>query len=197
MTVGRPREFDYDEALEKAIRVFWTKGYEGASMPDLTEAMGMSRPSIYASFGNKEELFRKALDSYAQKSTIAFRELLDAPTLRESLTRFLTGAADALSCKERPRGCFVVQSALVGSDDAKAACKETGHRREVTVKVLDERFRRAAAEGELSPEADTKALARFYAAVQQGMSVQSISGLSCAELKSIAQHALAALPVTQ
>lgn len=195
MTAGRPREFNYDEALEKAIHVFWQKGYEGTSMPDLTEAMGMSKPSIYASFGNKEELFRKALDSYAQKAITLLRELLDAPTLRESIERFLMGTADSLSCKDKPRGCFVVQSALVGSDEAKTVCKEAGNRREVTVKILDERFRRAVAEGELPADTDTKHFARFYASVQQGMAVQSVNGgLSCADFKGVAKLALAALP---
>ena len=74
MTAGRPREFDYEKALDQAMRVFWEKGYEGTSLPDLTQAMGINRPSLYASFGNKEELYKKALNRYAQTSAAFFRE---------------------------------------------------------------------------------------------------------------------------
>src|SRR3569623_860019 len=89
---GRPREFCVDEALVAALRVFWSKGYEGASMTDLTDAMGITRPSLYAAFGNKEALFRKALDLYEREKLAYIGEALKAPTSREVVERLLHGA---------------------------------------------------------------------------------------------------------
>lgn len=195
MTVGRPRQFDYDEALDHAIRVFWEKGYEGTSLPDLTAAMGMNRPSIYAAFGNKEDLFCKALERYSQSAAERLEALLDAPTLHQSIEQFLLASADGYACKERPRGCMAVQGALVGSDESETARKAALKRREAVVGVLDKRFKRAIADGELAKGSDTMELARFYTTVLQGMSVQSVSGAACSELKAIAQRALKALPV--
>jgi AcrR family transcriptional regulator len=195
MTAGRPRQFDYDDALEKAMHVFWSKGFEGTSMPDLTEAMGMNRPSIYAAFGNKEELFRKALERYTEQSLAAFRDLLDAPTVREGLERLFCGSADKFACKERPRGCLAVQGALVGSADAANVCADTAKQREAMVDVLRERFERGLKEGDLKAGTDTAGLARFYVTILQGMAVQSASGVACADLKAIAHRALEALPV--
>lgn len=194
MTAGRPRQFDYDAALDKAIHVFWQKGFEGASLPDLTDAMGINRPSMYAAFGNKEELFRKALARYADKSIVFMREQLDAPTVREGLERFFCGSAEAFSCTERPRGCFAVQGALVGSDECETARQDAIARREAVVTLLKERFERGVADGDLPRDADPAGLARFYATVMQGMAIQSASGASCAEMKDIAQRALAAFP---
>src|SRR5579859_5199475 len=108
---GRPRCFCEDVALEAAMRVFWQKGYEGASLSDLTEAMGINRPSLYAAFGNKEELFRKALDRYRNGPAGYVRESLDAPTARAVVKRLLTGAADMITDPRNPPGCLMVQAA--------------------------------------------------------------------------------------
>ena len=96
---GRPREFDVDEALAAALRVFWTKGYDGASLSDLTDAMGITRPSLYAAFGNKESLFRKALDLYEREKLAYVGEALAAPTSRQVAERLLRGAMNhAAAC---------------------------------------------------------------------------------------------------
>ncbi len=195
MAAGRPREFDYDQALEQAMRVFWSKGYEGTSMPDLTDAMGMNRPSIYASFGNKEELFRKALERYAANAEVFFREALNKPTIRESVTAYLCGAATSFACSESPRGCMAVQGALACSDEAESVKQAALACREDVVKILKERFERSVAEGELPKGTDTEGFARFYTTIVQGMSVQSASGASCDQLRMIAETALKALPV--
>ena len=195
MAAGRPREFDYDQALEQAMRVFWSKGYEGTSMPDLTEAMGMNRPSIYSAFGNKEELFRKALERYAESTEASFREALNKPTIHESISACLCGAASAFACAESPRGCMAVQGALACSEYAEAARQEALTRREDVVKILQERFERSVAEGELPESTDVEGFARFYATIIQGMSVQSASGASCDQLRMIAETALKALPI--
>src|SRR6266550_5425162 len=91
-TVGRPRAFDVDQALDQALKVFWRKGYEGASLPDLTRAMGINRPSLYAAFGNKQSLFCQALKRYHERQRDFFRQALDAPTACEVARRILHGA---------------------------------------------------------------------------------------------------------
>jgi AcrR family transcriptional regulator len=195
MTAGRPREFDYDKALDQAMRVFWQKGYEGTSMPDLTEAMGINRPSIYAAFGNKEELFKKALERYSQNSMNTFREKLSAPKLRDAVGALLCAAASSFCCDETPKGCMSVTSALVGSDDAENACNITSSHREGIVKLLQERFEKGISDGELAPGTDTRALARLISAVLNGMSVQSAGGVPGKELKAVAEAALNAIPI--
>lgn len=195
MAAGRPREFDYDQALDQAMRVFWKKGYEGTSMPDLTEAMNMNKPSIYSSFGNKEELFRKALDRYLEQVMVIVRERLDAPTLKESIERFLCAAATSFSCAENPRGCLAVQGALVGSDESESVRLEALKRREQTVTVLKERLERAVKESEIPADTDVQGLAVFFATIVQGMAVQSASGACSENLHSVAQNAMKALPV--
>ena len=117
MAMGRPRAFDMDQALDQALHVFWEKGYEGTSIADLTEAMGINPPSLYAAFGNKETLFKKALDRYEAWRDEILEEAFAAPTAREAVTRLLLGTAERLSDKCKPRGCLMVQGALWGGEE--------------------------------------------------------------------------------
>src|SRR5205809_2994773 len=112
MPAGRPRAFDLDQALDQALEVFWKKGYEGASLPDLTKAMGINRPSLYAAFGNKEALFRKALDRYNEGPACHVHEALGEPSARRVVERMLCGSIDLITSSKNPRGCFMVQAAL-------------------------------------------------------------------------------------
>src|SRR5262245_17435483 len=121
--IGRPREFDLDQALDRALTVFWQKGYEGATLPDLTVAMGISRPSMYAAFGNKEALFRRALARYLSGPASYFEQALNAPTSREVAERIWSGAIRLVTSPQHPRGCLIVQGALACGDDATAAGK--------------------------------------------------------------------------
>lgn len=194
---GRPREFDTNEALDRALRVFWEKGYEGASLPDLTEAMGINRPSLYAAFGNKEELFRKALDRYTEQSKKRLEETLNETPAKNAVEKLLYAIADGSACPKSPKGCLLVQGALSCGDGAEPIRRELADRRAATESALRRRFERALAEGDLSPATSAADLARFYATVIQGMAVQSTSGASVEDLRGIAEWALNAFPAVE
>jgi AcrR family transcriptional regulator len=194
MAVGRPRDFDADEALERAMRVFWQKGYEGASLADLTEAMGINRPSLYAAFGNKEALFEKALQRYADGPGGYSRAALAAPSAREVAARMLQGAVDIQSDPRAPKGCLMVHSGLASGTEAEPVRKFAIARRREGETALRKRFERAKAEGDLAAESDPAALARFISAVIYGIAVQAASGASRKDLKTIADQAMRAWP---
>ena len=183
--MGRPRSFDPEKALEAALWVFWKKGYEGTAISDLTAAMKMNRPSIYAAFGNKEALFRKALDRYNAQMTSYTAEALKEPTARAVAERLMVGTADLLSCPENPKGCLMVQGALACGEEADPIRKELIARRATGEAALRERFERARVEGDLPPEADSADLARYVMAVMHGMSVQASGGASREELQGV------------
>lgn len=189
---GRPREFDADQALDRALEVFWRKGYEGASISDLTEAMGINRPSLYAAFGNKEELFRKALDRYAQGPAAYTYEALEESTARAVVERLLREAADALTGPDNPHGCLGVQGALACGDAAASIKHELCARQARWQAALQRRFERARREGELAESADCADLARYIAIVVQGMAVQAAGGATRHQLRKVAHLALQA-----
>jgi AcrR family transcriptional regulator len=192
--LGRPRAFDPDTALEAALRVFWKKGYEGTALSDLTEAMGINRPSIYATFGNKEALFRKALDRYSERMTNFTAEALKEPTARAVAERLMVGTADLLSCPGNPKGCLMVQGALACGDEADPIRKELISRRATGEAALRERFERAKVAGDLPSGAAARDLARYVMAVMHGMSVQSAGGAGRAELQGVIDLSLRAWP---
>src|ERR1700730_3878722 len=190
--LGRPRAFDPDTALDAALRVFWMKGYEGTALSDLTAAMGINRPSIYATFGNKEAWFRKALDRYSERMTNFTAEALKEPTARAVAERLLVGTADLLSCPGNPKGCLMVQGALACGKEADPIRKELISRRTMGEAGPRERFERARLEGDLPAGADAGDLARYIMAVMHGMSVQSAGGVSRAELQGVIDLSLRA-----
>jgi AcrR family transcriptional regulator len=191
---GRPREFDADQALDRALEVFWRKGYEGTSISELTEAMGINRPSLYAAFGNKEELFRKALDRYAQGPAAYTYDALEEPTARAVAERLLGGAADALTDPGNPHGCLGVQGALACGDAAASIKDELCARQARWQAALQRRFERARREGDLTGSASCADLAQYVATVVQGMAVQAASGATRQQLRKVADLALHAWP---
>lgn len=199
MQKGRPREFDKEQVLDKALHVFWERGYEGTSLSDLTEAMGINRPSLYAAFGNKEELFRLALDRYAEKGPGAVhREALAEPTAKAVVERLLKSTADGLTDPANPPGCLAVQGALSCGDAAESIKKELCQRRAQAEQALRERFERAKAEGDLRPgSSGPDSLARYVMAVMQGMAVQAASGASRADLHAVADMAIRGLAAAE
>ncbi len=191
---GRPRRFDLDQALDRALEVFWQKGYEGASLPDLTQAMGINKPSLYAAFGNKEQLFLKAVERYENREDAYFYPSLAQTTAYQVIERMLRGAAAAACDPTKPTGCLLVQSALSCSDDAMRVKQALIERRQAGAQLLTERLLQAQRDGDLPAATDAQALARFVITVLQGISVQSSSGASAEDLLSIAKTALQAVP---
>lgn len=189
MAKGRPRSFDMDEALDRALNLFWTKGYEGTSLSDLTQAMGISPPSLYAAFGNKEELFRRALDRYVQE-TIDFDGIVSAPTAREVAERVLHISTEC--DPERPAGCLLVQAALSCSEASDSVRKELIARRKAGEDALRDRFARAVREGDLPATANPALLAGYLTVTAEGMAVHAASGASPETLCGIANAALQA-----
>ena len=191
---GRPREFDVDEALAAALRVFWSKGYEGASLTDLTEAMGITRPSLYAAFGNKESLFRKALDLYEQEKLGYMRCALDAPTAKGVAERLLRGAL-ASQCSEcEPKGCLGVISSVACGAEAEAIREEVIKRRQSSRNALVARFERAKRDGDLAADTDIDGLTGYLFAVMQGMAVQAGAGATLDELERVLETSLMMWP---
>jgi AcrR family transcriptional regulator len=191
---GRPRSFDEGKALDCALRVFWSKGYEGASLSDLTAAMRIQRPSLYAAFGDKAALFRKALDRYQAGPAGYIREALQEPTARRAVERLFRDTIDASTDVHNPRGCLLVQGALACGDEADRVRLDLISRRAAGESLVRRRFQRARAEGDLPADADPAALARFVVTILHGMAVRSAGGASRKELREIANMALRAWP---
>ncbi len=191
---GRPREFCADAALAAALKVFWTRGYEGASMAELTEAMGITKPSLYACFGNKEALFCKALDLYERDKLAYVHTALEARTARGVAERLLHGALALLTGKDDPRGCMGVISAVACANFAESIRDEVMKRRVSSDQAIVARFRRAKADGDLPESVAPEALATYLLAVMQGMSVQASAGADRAQLDQLVQTTLGFWP---
>jgi AcrR family transcriptional regulator len=192
--MGRPREFDVEQALDQALGVFWRNGYEGASIAELTRAMGISPPSLYAAFGNKEALFRKALDRYVEKRTNFWQEALAQPTARATVEHLLAGTVDFLSDACNPSGCLLVRGAMSCSTAAETVARELAARRAEGEALLRRRFERARDEGEVPATFDPTDNARYVMTVLEGMSVRAAGGAGRAELRKVADLALRAWP---
>lgn len=191
---GRPREFCVDEALGKALAVFWAKGYEGASLADLTEAMGITKPSLYAAFGNKEALFHKALDLYEAEKLAYTREALKQPTARGVAEHVLRGAIAAQTSPCDPRGCLRVIGATACGPEAESIKADVIARRASSQAALIERFRQAKRDGDLPDHVEPESLTLYLYAVLQGMGVQSGSGASRADLERVVETSLMMWP---
>jgi AcrR family transcriptional regulator len=191
---GRPRAFDTEEALDVAMGLFWDHGFDGTSMSDLTEAMGINRRSVYAAFGNKEALFTAAVERYLAGPGAFVDKALALPTAREVAQSFLQGSVDAFTAPDRPSGCMVVQSALTCSDAAEAVRSGLAARRVAGVDAFRERFDRAQADGDLPAGVDTQALASYIVALSHGISVQANSGIGREALSRTVDFVLSTWP---
>ncbi|UXN65231.1 TetR/AcrR family transcriptional regulator [Phyllobacterium sp. A18/5-2] len=190
---GRPRAFDRDAALARAMEVFWAKGYEGASMADLTAAMEINAPSLYAAFGSKAELFKDAVEVYRTRVGVQIWEALpEAATAREGFANFLKETALAYTHADEPHGCLIVLGALHGEQGSESVCALLRDRRLENVTHLRNRLERGIGEGELPATIDCQQVAEFYATVQHGMSITARDGASLEQLMKTADAAMAA-----
>ena len=191
---GRPREFCVDQALAEALHVFWAKGYDGASMTDLTEAMGITKPSLYAAFGNKEALFHKALDLYEQEKLEYGRAALEQPTARKVAEYYLRGAIDVHGGTDDPKGCMGLISSLACSPEAESIKADVVRRRASSQRALVERFERAKAEGDIPAHVDAEGLTSVLYALLQGITVQAGAGAAQAELERLVDTSMTLWP---
>jgi AcrR family transcriptional regulator len=194
MPGGRPRTFDEEEALDRAVEVFWRQGYEGASLTDLTAAMGVNKPSLYAVYGSKEQLFRRVVGRYTERDMAYARTALAEPTALGVARTLLHENAKALTREDHPPGCLSIQGGLsCGPDNAGvssflAASRLTGEQ------ALAERFAAAVAEGDLPAGTDPAALARYVMVVAEGQSVHAAAGVGRGQLQETVEIALRAFP---
>ncbi|TYO64761.1 TetR/AcrR family transcriptional regulator [Bradyrhizobium hipponense] len=191
--MGRPREFDAETALDQAMEVFWRHGYEGATIAQLTEAMGINPPSLYACFGNKEGLLKAALDRYTKLRGVWMDEVVAAPTARDVAERMLMGIADKQTDPANPPGCLLVQGGIACGTGSENVPFELAARRSQNEDQLRDRFIRAKAEGDLKPASDPAALARYVSAVAVGMGVMASSGADREALRQVASVAVQAI----
>ncbi len=191
---GRPRTFDPDEVLERAMRIFWRKGYAASTLSDLTRAMGMNRASLYAAFGNKESLFRRVLERYTDGPFSYFRRSLGAATAQEVARGLLHGGAALATSARYPAGCLWVRGSLSLGEGSPGMRREMISRRRAALIELEKRLRRAVEEGDLPTDADPGALARFLQAVILGTAVQAANGATRADVDAVMEIAIEALP---
>jgi AcrR family transcriptional regulator len=192
--MGRARTFDADEALDRAMTVFWSKGYEATSLSDLTEATGINRPSLYAAYGNKKELFRKALERYGEGPSGYEREALAQPTARQVAEGLLRGAADVQTDPDTPAGCLAVLGTTYCAEDSSPIGKTLIDFRLAGHAAIRERFERAHAEGDLPGDADPKELTHYIGTVVCGMAVLAASGATRNELERVIELTMRAWP---
>jgi len=193
-TLGRPRAFDPDKALDAALKVFWERGYEGASLADLTKAMGINKPSLYGTFGDKAELFRKVVDRYLSRQNLLWEQVLREPSARTTVERILNAVADSLTSGQNPHGCLLVQSALTCSEESECIKNELSLRRADSDGMLRLRLERAQKEGEIPQGVDVAALSRYFSTILRGMSVEASGGATRQDLQNVIDLALKAWP---
>ena len=186
--MGRPQALKVVvQMLERAVQVFWEQDYEGSSLTDLTRAMGISRTSLYAASGNKDDLFRQALERYTKGPAAYGARALQKPTARGVATAFLTGSVRASTRPDCPAGCLGGHGSLAAGAAARDAL--TAWRNEGVARLY-ERFQEAVAEGDLPPNADPALLARYVMTVSNGIAVQAASGATRDDLQRVADAAL-------
>jgi AcrR family transcriptional regulator len=191
---GRPREFNEEEALEAATRVFADKGYEAASLSDLTAAMGINRVSMYSTFGNKEALFRKAMERFTHASGNHLAACLAADSARQAIEKVLREGVKMVTNPDGPGACFVTQGPLTAPDATEETRRYVARKRGDVERALRRRFDRAIDEGELPLTASAEHLARFYAVMIQGLALQAQHGATKEQLLAVVDVAMGHWP---
>ena len=192
--MGRPRSFDPEKALDRAMHLFWRKGYEGTSLAELTQVMRINAPSLYAAFGNKDALFAKVIDRYLAGPAGFLPKALEAPTARSVVEQLFQGVVAQQTANHSPGGCLLVRGALAAGDKASRMRKAVMARLAGAESAIRTRLERAKAEGDLPPDANPADLARYVMAVIDGISVAGAGGAGRKHLQGIARLALRAWP---
>ena len=174
---GRPRSFDREQALERAMDVFWRKGFEAASLANLTKAMGINPPSLYAAFGDKESLFLEALERYQARRGSSC-PYVDEPTARGAIRRLLTYMAEELTSSCHPRGCMMMMAATTSANSSPQMQAALAKRRAAARAHMEARIEQGIKDGELAPGTNATALADFYSTIVTGMSLLAKDGAS-------------------
>ncbi len=187
---GRPRSFDADVALDAAMRVFWSKSYEGATMADLTRAMRINRSSMYAAFGDKEALYRHVLERYRQGPMSYFGKAFALPTARAAIKSLVDSSVEFLSTPGNPPGCLSIQAGLACGTNNESAKRATIAWRKTGQAMIEKRLREAKQDGDLRASADPAELAGYVAMILAGLAVQAAGGATKAELRRLAAFAL-------
>jgi len=190
--VGRPREFDRDEALGKALELFWSQGYEGTTLTDLQKAMGgITAPSFYAAFGSKEDLFRETVQLYNRvEGAPLLQALMEGRTARSSIGNLLKAAVESFSNPANPRGCFMVLGAINCGRSNRHIETFMQEQRALRESVIKKRLRKAINEGDLPKSADIGGLASFYSALLDGLALHARDGAPRKTLLGIAERAM-------
>lgn len=195
MRTGRPRSFDRDQALERAVDVFWEHGYDATSVSALTSALGIGAASMYAAFGDKRTLFLEALDRYLHTySAFILAALTEERRARDAVARLLSEAATAYTRPDHPPGCLLITAATNCTPQSSDVAGRLRELRAAGRRALQDKITDGVRSGELPPGTDARALATFYSAVIQGMSAQARDGATRADLEHVAETALLAWP---
>lgn len=191
---GRPRNFCRDQALSAAMRLFWEKGYEGASLAELANVMGINAPSLYAAFGDKESLFREAVAHYSSGiGATPLNALQEHAHVVNAIRAMLSASAEMCTDSETPRGCLVVLSAINCTPEHTVLRDELSNRRKIIRVAIEERLTRAEMEGELSCEVEVTTLSEFYTVILNGLSLRARDGATRDELMATIEHAMVAI----
>ncbi|GHJ54275.1 TetR family transcriptional regulator [Nonomuraea sp. TT08I-71] len=193
-TRGRPRTFDPDVVLRQALDLFWRRGYEGTSLSDLAQAMGIASASIYACFGSKADLFRQVMQLYGATAGAPPRHALnERPSARAAIHAMLRATADQISRPDAPHYCMLILAAPTGAVENHEVREFLADIRRSQFTAIKDRLVRGVADGDLTAsDADIDAIARYYATVVQGLSVQARDGATRAELETVITCAMAA-----
>ncbi len=193
---GRPASFDRRAALDAAVPLFWRHGYEGASISQLTAAMGVAPPTLYAAFGSKEQLFREAMRHYHETrgGLVRVERFLEEPSAYRAVAGYLRDIGLAFADPANPPGCMVSTTGLHASADGRGASRTAGEFRGELIGLLQGKFEAARRAGQLGETVDPGALARFYVAGSHGMSALACDGADAPALGGLAEVAIAAWP---
>jgi len=192
---GRPLSFDRDTVLERAMHLFWQKGYESTTVHDLTLAMGITAPSLYSAFGDKEQLYLEAVERYRSNAGEYACDFLDQhPTARDAVRALMIDACVSMTDPDTPTGCMLVNSAATAAVASPRVQEAVSQCRQAAQTDLTRRIERGIREGDVPAHVNASMLARFYVTVLTGIAIQSREGLTCADMRAVIESAMQAWP---